>query len=310
MDRELLLRRVSVLQACIRGFLVRRQLQSLRAEYEAVVQEIEGDLSTLQWTSGWIPRPRFLPEAKSHSSWKARERVQNPEQELWRQSEKRAIWEEMMLKKPGENPSDLESLPCRNDGPWLRAEQRKQARKPSQEKTRDNSISRMENPEATSPGAHSQYELQELQDHQSHLAMELLWLQQAINSRKEYLILKQTLRSPETDKNRDKPSLCSHQGRQACEKLWSQPSPLLEDLSYRDRTMGELDYDSCKRDKSQKFSESQITANKTTAGAKHSSCKKAGPHLLYHQPTRLERTGVPKGQTVVDRPLKSSACSR
>lgn len=49
-------------QACIRGFLVRRQFQSLRGEYEAIVREIEGDLGTLQWTEGWIPRPRFLPK--------------------------------------------------------------------------------------------------------------------------------------------------------------------------------------------------------------------------------------------------------
>ncbi|KAB1268051.1 IQ domain-containing protein C [Camelus dromedarius] len=67
--------------ACVRGFLVRRQFQSLRAEYEAIVQEIE--------------------EA---------------------------------------------------EGPRL---------------------------------PQSQTELQELQYHRSHLAMELLWLQQAINSRKE-----------------------------------------------------------------------------------------------------------------------------
>lgn len=49
-------------QACVRGFLVRRHFQSLRAEYEAIVREIEGDLGTLQWTEGWIPRPQFLPE--------------------------------------------------------------------------------------------------------------------------------------------------------------------------------------------------------------------------------------------------------
>lgn len=49
-------------QACVRGFLVRRQFQSLRAEYEAIVREIEGDLGTLQWTEGWIPRPQFLPQ--------------------------------------------------------------------------------------------------------------------------------------------------------------------------------------------------------------------------------------------------------
>lgn len=40
--------------------------------------------------------------------------------------------------------------------------------------------------EAEGPGLpHSPAELQELQYRRSHLAMELLWLQQAINSRKE-----------------------------------------------------------------------------------------------------------------------------
>lgn len=40
--------------------------------------------------------------------------------------------------------------------------------------------------EVAGPGlSHSQTELQELQYYRSHLAMELLWLQQAINSRKE-----------------------------------------------------------------------------------------------------------------------------
>lgn len=56
-------------QACVRGFLVRRHFQSLQAEYEAVVREIEGDLGTLQWTEGWIPRPQFLPEVV-HTQWK------------------------------------------------------------------------------------------------------------------------------------------------------------------------------------------------------------------------------------------------
>ncbi|XP_057559851.1 uncharacterized protein LOC130833783 isoform X6 [Hippopotamus amphibius kiboko] len=62
MERERLLRKVTALQACVRGFLVRRHFQSLRAEYEAIVREIEGELGTLQWTEGWIPRPRFLPK--------------------------------------------------------------------------------------------------------------------------------------------------------------------------------------------------------------------------------------------------------
>ncbi|XP_057559843.1 IQ domain-containing protein C-like isoform X5 [Hippopotamus amphibius kiboko] len=190
MERERLLRKVTALQACVRGFLVRRHFQSLRAEYEAIVREIEGELGTLQWTEGWIPRPRFLPKkAKSHQTWKAGERVPDPEQELGRhfpckEPEKEAIWEEMILKKSRESSANSGSLPCRDDSLWLQDGQSRRTRKP--EETRD--MSWMENPEAAGPGLpHSQTELQELQYHRSHLAMELLWLQQAINSRKETL---------------------------------------------------------------------------------------------------------------------------
>uniref|UniRef100_A0A8D2FGB5 IQ motif containing C n=1 Tax=Theropithecus gelada TaxID=9565 RepID=A0A8D2FGB5_THEGE len=240
MEEKLLVRKVSALQACVRGFLVRRQFQSLRAEYEAIVREVEGDLGTLQWTEGRIPRPRFLPEkAKSHQTWKAGDRVANPEQGLWKhfpckESEGEATWEEMVLKKSGESSANQGSV-CRDHSSWLQMEQN---RKPSQEETRD--MTRMENPEATdSRLPHSQPQLQELQYHCSHLAMELLWLQQAINSRKEYLILKQTLRFPEAGPIREEPSVCPEHGEQTCERNQSQPSAPLEDQSYRDRTAGE-----------------------------------------------------------------------
>ncbi|XP_008576449.1 PREDICTED: IQ domain-containing protein C [Galeopterus variegatus] len=288
MEREQLLRKVSALQACGRGFLVRRQFQRLRAEYEAIVREIEGDLGTLQWTEGWIPRPRFLPKkAKSHRTWKAGESIPNPEQELWshipcKESERETIWEEMVLKKSGESSANPGTHLCREDSPWLWVKQSRQTRKPNQEETR--AMSKMENPEVTGPGLpYSQPELQELQYHRSHLAMELLWLQQAINSRKEYLILKQTMRSPEAGQTRDEPSMCPDHGRQACESTWSQPSPPLADQSYRDRTTEERHHDdSCQRVKSlHKSPESLATMEKNTAGAKcREPCyRRAGPQL-------------------------------
>uniref|UniRef100_A0A2K6TTU4 IQ motif containing C n=1 Tax=Saimiri boliviensis boliviensis TaxID=39432 RepID=A0A2K6TTU4_SAIBB len=269
------------LKACVRGCLVRRQFQSLRAEYEAIVQEIEGDLGTLQWTEGRMPRPRFLREkAKSHQTWKAGDRVANPEQKLWnhvpcKESEGEATCEEMVLRKSGESSANQGSL-CRDYSPWLQMEQNG---KPSQEETRDRTG--RETPEATDPRlSHSQPELQELQYHRSHLAMELLWLQQAINSRKEYLILKQTLRSPEAGPIREEPSVCPEHGKKACERNQSQPHAPLEDQSYRDRTAGELDQedDSCQRVISPG---SQATAQKTTAGAKcREPCySRAGPPL-------------------------------
>ncbi|XP_023582797.1 IQ domain-containing protein C isoform X1 [Trichechus manatus latirostris] len=269
MEPEQLFRKVSALQACVRGFLVRRQFQSLRAEYEATVREIEGDQGMVQWTEGWIPRPQFLPEkVKSHRTWKAGERVTNPEKELGSHFPCKEP-EEMVLKKSGESSANPGSLPCREDNPLLQDEQ---SRKTSHGETRDSS--RTGNPETTDPGLpYSQLDLQEVQHLRSHLAMELLWLQQAISSRKEYLILKQTLSSPEAGQTRDGPTVCPNHLGQACERSHTQPSPPLEDHSYRDRTTRELDHvdDSCWRVKSQshKSPESLVVTDKTTVGAKY-----------------------------------------
>ncbi|KAG8506798.1 IQ domain-containing protein C, partial [Galemys pyrenaicus] len=256
--------------ACIRGFLVRRQFQNLRAEYEAIVQEIEGDLGTLQWNEGWIPRPRFPSQATPHWTWQAGERVPNPEQEQWshflcEKPEKETVLEK--VRKSGEGSANSESLLCRDDYPWLQDEQGRTIRNPS----------RMENPEAVGPRLpHSQTQVQELQYQCSHLAMELLWIQQAINSRKEYLLLKQTLRSPEAG--------------QAYERAKSQPSPPLEDQCFRDSTTGKPDHadDSCWRLNSQPHESPERLAatGKITAGTKYRDLchQTAGPW----QPTLSE----------------------
>lgn len=267
--------------------MVRRQFQRLRHEYEAIVREIEGDLGTLQWTTGWIPRPQFLPEkAKSHRSWKGPEKLPNPEQELWRHTPcklSEATWEEMVLKKSEESSAS----PCRDNGPWLQAEQGRKPKKDTRGDIRDIAISQMENP-ATGPGlSQSQHELllQELQSQRSHLAMELLWLQQAITSRKEYLILKQTLGSLDADQTRDKPSLCPDHGGKDYEKTWSQQNHLLEDQACGQRTTGEPDQadDSYQKGKSQphKSSESSANIDKTSVGAegREPFCRRAGPQL-------------------------------
>ncbi|KAM7247697.1 hypothetical protein CapIbe_001650 [Capra ibex] len=300
MERERLVRKVTALQACIRGFLVRRQFQSLRGEYEAIVREIDGDLGTLQWTEGWIPRPRFLPKkAKFCQTWKAaRERAPNPEQELWshfahKETEKETIQEDMLLKKSGESFTNASSLPCRDASAWLQDEQSRRTRKPSQE-TRD--VSRMKNPEAAGPGlSHSQTELQELQNHRSHLAMELLWLQQAINSRKEYLVLKQTLRSPEVNQNRHEPNLCQDHGGQSCEKARSQPGPPLEDQPYRGRTLGEPGHVGASywrlRSQPHKFPERLATPDKTAAGAKYRDPSYRWPGPQLPTPSEYQATG-------------------
>ncbi|XP_006158210.1 IQ domain-containing protein C [Tupaia chinensis] len=276
--------RVSVLQACVRGFLVRRQFQRLQVEYETIVREIEGDLGTLRWTGGCIPRPRFLPEkAKSNWSWKAGERVPNPEQGPWRHSswkeaEREAVREETVLQKSGASSGNPGGLPCRDGSSWLQAELSRKSRRPSHEETSD--ISGVEDPATGSGLPHHQRELQELQHHRSHLAMELLWLQQAVRSRKEYLLLKQTLRSPGTGQTRDDPSMCPDRERQAHERVWAHPSPALEDWSCRDTVTRDLDPvgDSCQGVRSQRRKSPESLA----AAEAHTECRRPATEGTDH----------------------------
>ncbi|XP_049630817.1 IQ domain-containing protein C [Suncus etruscus] len=273
MELKPLERKVSMLQACVRGFLVRRHFQSLRAEYEAIVREIDGDLGTLQWTEGWIPTPRFPPQ-KAKSPWilQAGERT-NPKRAeptcLCKKPEKEAICEKTTLKVSREN-STLEGRLPHTDA-------RPQGQSGKAHLDRSADWQWMKKPETAGPGLpHSQMELQELR---SHLAMELLWLQQAINSRKEYLILKQTLRSPEAGQTRDKASRCPDQDGQLCE------SPTKEDQPSSNRATGETDQTNDAywgfTSQSCKSPERLGSTDKNTIGSKYRDPgqRRAGPQL-------------------------------
>ncbi|KAM6216979.1 LOW QUALITY PROTEIN: IQ domain-containing protein C [Rhynchocyon petersi] len=262
MERQDLFRKVSVLQAYVRGFLVRRQFQNLRSEYEATVREIEGDQCMVMWSEGWISRPQFLPKP-----------------------------EKMMLKS-GESSANSGGLPCQEDGPHLQVVQSKKSRKPIQGKTRDSS--RMGNPEGADSGLpYSQLELKKIQHLRSHLAMELLWVQQAINSRKEYLILKQTLRSPEVDCMGDGSSVCLDHVGQACERTDTQPSSPLEDRTTREQYHVDESY--CRiKSQSHKLPERLDKTDKTITGVKYrgtsssGTCLRLMKHLEDQTPKNLK----------------------
>lgn len=115
-------------------------------------------------------------------------------------------------------------------------------------------------------------------------------LVQCLFSSQQYLILKQTLGSPE--------ARLDH-GGQNCERAGAQPGPPMEDQCYRDRTTGEQDHadDSCWRLRSQphKSPERLATTDKTTAGAKHRdpNRRRAGPQL----PTPSDKQAMGKRLT-------------
>lgn len=125
-------------------------------------------------------------------------------------------------------------------------------------------------------------------------------LVQCLFSSQQYLLLKQTLGSPE--------ARLDH-GGQTCERAGSQPGPPLEDLYHRDRTPREQDHadDSCWRLRSQphKSPERLATTDETTAGAKYRdpNRRRAGPQL----PTPSDKQAIENGLTKEPHPGKQTS---
>ncbi|XP_053124498.1 IQ domain-containing protein C [Hemicordylus capensis] len=214
-------RRVAQLQACVRGYLVRKRFQSLKEEYESIVREIEGTPDRLQWKRCSIPRPVFLPKKpvrvkelrgpetgsnESHARKKAEKccQTESPSQKEHdgvgqlpsllpaevvaeaEASDLRPNPEDFVEKLSGDVLNLCEEVKdCRSvSSEWSSSVLETESPRWSQELPFQR---RPEMPQA----------LPDLQRHRRHLAMELLWLQQAIASRKNYLVLKQRLANPE-----------------------------------------------------------------------------------------------------------------
>ncbi|KAM3657581.1 IQ domain-containing protein C [Ammospiza maritima maritima] len=208
-ERRRLLRSVTRLQACARGFLLRRRLRSVRAEFEAAVLEIEGDLRQLRWSGRVLQRPRFGAEdapgpapAGFGAPGAARPAQHSPGKPLdpgdAAENKKRKKWDKL---NPGgaerggnippstpnpKNPKTTQNPPDLGCGA---------AESPEEEEGAlewDSDSSEL----GASTGIPE--ELQglprwELQALRTRLLLELLWVQQAIASRKQFLLLKQKL---------------------------------------------------------------------------------------------------------------------
>ncbi|XP_028844034.1 IQ domain-containing protein C-like [Denticeps clupeoides] len=174
-ERSAWLQRTTRFQARSRGYLVRRTLKAAQAEFEDIVSEIDGDLCDLSWEGTLIPRPRFSDQGVVTLGLG---RCAPPEREA-----------------PSTRPQD--AAPERD---------------PACRKVGDGGELEMENHPGTSAwcsspvdGTCSEFKLKalaaegvpasadSLQERRSILTMELLWIQQAIASRKKYLIMKEAL---------------------------------------------------------------------------------------------------------------------
>ncbi|XP_014741123.1 PREDICTED: IQ domain-containing protein C [Sturnus vulgaris] len=206
-ERRRLLRSVTRLQACARGFLLRRRLRGLREEFEAVVLEIEGDLRQLRWTGRVLQRPRFDPEpspGKPLDAWEAAKDEtipkKTPEKPDPPGAERAGNFGNIPSSAP--LPSGTTPKPPKppNLGSGADKSLGKEGRALSQEWDNDSVTSEWDSSHlGASPEIPADLQglsRSELQSHRRHLLMELLWIQQAIASRKHFLMLKQKLGIP------------------------------------------------------------------------------------------------------------------
>ncbi|XP_066495164.1 IQ domain-containing protein C [Tiliqua scincoides] len=206
-----LLRRVVLLQANVKGHLVRKRFQRLKEEYESIVKEVEGSLDLLQWNACFIPRPVFSPKSFQKpvkvkelgplEAGSGKNHIQQKEEALSCPVE---LQPEMQL--PSQLPVEVRQNPDHPvDKPsaWPLSEESEEG----QDCSNISSVWSSAVLEVESPGPRQDLRFQrgrempqtvpDLQRYRKHLTMELLWLQQAIASRKNYLVLKQRLGNPE-----------------------------------------------------------------------------------------------------------------
>ncbi|XP_063168093.1 IQ domain-containing protein C [Candoia aspera] len=221
-DRQRLLAAVVQLQAHVRGYLTRKRLQSLRSSYESIVKAIEGSLDWFQWSSHLLPRPVFLSKT-AQKSIKAKEF--NSEEVEPQKQDTQLCQEELLSQRTcdfemqlpsrlaaevaaepevGEVGQSLERLVDAHPGNVCSLPGESEECRGSSRVSSDwsSTILGMESPRSSQephfPKAPEMPRaVPDLQNYRKHLAMELLWLQQAIVSRKKYLILKQRLGNPD-----------------------------------------------------------------------------------------------------------------
>ncbi|XP_008294491.1 IQ domain-containing protein C [Stegastes partitus] len=213
MDRSRWETVITPFQARARGYLVRSELRRAREDFEEIVKEIDGGLTHLRWTETVISVPHFTDAGGSclqpgSSAGKPSDpgldvgaRPERPAAPSSQERDRRVL--------PGKTEAERDDLP---GSPFGGDGERQQGR--SSAGNRDGGVMESTGESSTiwssveldtccghSDNGPQQHRLaqevprspQALRLHRNTLTMELLWLQQAIDSRKKYLSLKDSL---------------------------------------------------------------------------------------------------------------------
>ncbi|XP_076841829.1 coiled-coil domain-containing protein 28B isoform X2 [Brachyhypopomus gauderio] len=194
MDRQEWLKHLICFQARCRGCLTRKDLKLVQTEFEDVVKELEGCLDHLSWKGTLIPTPNFTDNESTLYKYR-RPKIQMRGEEILNEqveeSEKCLSHTVVLVPERDEEPCTSPqrdrsptTLPPGGDrdGDWsctaVEMSCNNLQLKSHQRRCRVQDVAHT--PEA-------------LKQHRNTLAMELLWIQQAIVSRKKYLTLRQKM---------------------------------------------------------------------------------------------------------------------
>ncbi|XP_077477548.1 IQ domain-containing protein C [Stigmatopora argus] len=194
------------LQAHARGHLVRAELRRARADFEEVVKEIDGTLNHLEWNNAIIPTPHFkdtdgpLPRKDPGSDVSISS--QNPVAgDVGPSSENGELSHCFQTIEPQKDASGVppQENACLQSSQVLEDSQNLSPVEVLESAMDSTSIWSSMNslPQKDWPQYRSAQDVpptpEALRCHRDALTMELLWLQQAIDSRKKYLSLKDKL---------------------------------------------------------------------------------------------------------------------
>ncbi|KAL7889242.1 hypothetical protein AOLI_G00015000 [Acnodon oligacanthus] len=196
---------MSRFQAQCRGFLVRKQLRSVQPEFEDIVKELEGSVEHLTWIGQFIPKPNFTDRESTSFRYRQPKIQTHPEdskklKEQSEESEKSLVHTVLLVAERDEEPNSSQQRDCSQactppggsrEGEGMETEIGADLSSVALETScssflqKGNQTRHLLKDVAHSPEA--------LRQHRKTLAMELLWIQQAIASRKKYLTLKQKM---------------------------------------------------------------------------------------------------------------------
>ncbi|XP_072533429.1 IQ domain-containing protein C [Salminus brasiliensis] len=188
-------------QAQCRGYLTRKDLRSVQAEFEDVVKELEGSLEHLIWRGQFLPKPHFTdrvgllfryrqPKIQTQDCPEAPEKLE----------EKSPPNSEIFVAEKDEEPNGSLQRDARQISTPPEGDREVTVSEGWIEKAEGlNSVALETNgllqkgPRTCSLLKDVAHTPEALRQHRKALAMELLWIQQAIASRKKYLTLKQKM---------------------------------------------------------------------------------------------------------------------